>query len=265
VQPTQALDVNGAVKLRANVDITGNVTLGANATVDGVDLDVHAHDGTAKGGPKVSHATLTGLTTSDDHPQYVHTNRAAATNINGPITFAPTVGNVPFSVAGGANGVVTNLNADMVDGVHASALLTTVAAAAAYLALAGGTVTGALTVNGRAKLTGNAYGPAANGPTAVTASQQFQFANVGARALVCALSVDPGAYTGAYDIVVYDNAGSGNIVAQWSNQSGAVTDKVPWYFVNARSDEALFVVITKQTQTGTPHNFTVTLTAERFA
>lgn len=68
----------------------------------------------------VDHGGLSGLT-DDDHTQYVH--MSAARTITGQHTFNPT-GVAPFVVGAGASGLlVSGLNADLVDGYHASSFV----------------------------------------------------------------------------------------------------------------------------------------------
>ena len=75
-------------------------------------------------GPKGSdgyHNDLMGLTEGDPHTQYmtVSANSRTVTVVH---TFNPSAGSVPFNVSSGANGIITNLNADALDGYEASTL-----------------------------------------------------------------------------------------------------------------------------------------------
>jgi collagen type VII alpha len=75
-------------------------------------------------GPKGSdgyHNDLMGLTDGDPHTQYM-TVSANARTVTVVHSFNPAAGNVPFNVSSGANGIITNLNADALDGYEASVL-----------------------------------------------------------------------------------------------------------------------------------------------
>jgi hypothetical protein len=76
-----------------------------------------------------------------------------AMSASGQITSTVASGTAPLVVA--SNTLVTNLNADLLDGINAADFLTEAEAAALYLPLAGGTITGNLTVQGNTAL-GNA-------------------------------------------------------------------------------------------------------------
>jgi len=126
------------------------------------------------------------------------------------------------------------------------------------------TLTGHLSVTGRLRSPGN-FLDSATANAAISATGSIPVANVGKRALVVRLNVDPGAYSGNYDVYVYaDNNTTSTSLAKWQGQTGVLTDPIPWHFRNDRSDETLYVQVVKAT-TGTAHTFTVTLSAERFA
>lgn len=66
------------------------------------------------------HSYLEGLTVGDDHTQYVH--NSIARTITAQHTFAPATAIPPFVLGANAQGqLVTGLNADLLDGQHASA------------------------------------------------------------------------------------------------------------------------------------------------
>jgi len=54
--------------------LEGSLSVVGGATIDGIDLGSHNHDGTAGMGVQLSHATLTGLL-ADDHTQYYNVTR----------------------------------------------------------------------------------------------------------------------------------------------------------------------------------------------
>jgi hypothetical protein len=125
-------------------------------------------------------------------------------------------------------------------------------------------LTGTLRTTARVKSDGNLL-DGATASLGISASGSVQVDSVGKRALVTYIKIDPGAYSGAYDVFVYqDNNTTSLLLAKWQGQSGIMEDRVPWYFKNVRSDERLYVQITKAT-TGVVHSFAVTLDAERFA
>lgn len=67
----------------------------------------------------VDHSSLSGLG-NDDHPQYVHED--IARTISATHTFNPSLPGTPFIIGANASGqIVTGLNADLLDGLNASA------------------------------------------------------------------------------------------------------------------------------------------------
>lgn len=91
----------------------------------------------------VDHGILDGLT-DDDHPQYVHTS--VARTITAQHSFAPTGAAAPFVLGANAQTqLVTGLNADLLDGQHASAFQP---ADSDLTALAATTTTGIYTITG---------------------------------------------------------------------------------------------------------------------
>lgn len=68
----------------------------------------------------INHANLSGLTSTDDHPQYVHT--ATSRTITAQHSFSPLSAAAPFTLGANAQGqLVTGLNADQLDGYEATA------------------------------------------------------------------------------------------------------------------------------------------------
>lgn len=125
-------------------------------------------------------------------------------------------------------------------------------------------LTGALRTTGRFKADSNLL-DAGVGTLSITTTGSIQVDSVGKRALITYFKIDPGAYAGTYDVNVYqDNNTSSTLLARWQGQSGIMEDRAPFFFKNVRSDERMYVQITKATG-GTPHTFTATIDAERFA
>lgn len=129
------------------------------------------------------------------------------------------------------------------------------------------TVGSALTVSGRAKFSANKLDTRGSPASAsVTTNAFIQVNSVGARALIHFFKVDPGTYSGSYDVYIYaSNSTSAELLAKWTSQTGVMEDRVPWFFDNARSDERMYVYIVKSSDTGTAHTFSVSVKAERFA
>lgn len=85
VVPATATDLSGATltdtRVRAGFTIlgdisaedlalSGGITVGGTAVIDGVDVSAHDHSGAGQGGT-IAHSSLSGLTTGDPHTQYV--------------------------------------------------------------------------------------------------------------------------------------------------------------------------------------------------
>jgi len=95
----------------------------------------------------IDHGNLSGLS-DDDHSQYVHTSTART--ISAQHTFNPTSAGAPFVLGANASGqLVTGLNADLLDGKHATtqtgANQIPATDANGYLKLAGRVIVGATT------------------------------------------------------------------------------------------------------------------------
>lgn len=129
----EALLIDGSRNLEGNLSVDGGVTIDGvdlssfytsyNAHVGGTakaqhtgGLGTHTHQSAGAEGGQLDHGlALTGLS-DDDHPQYAQI--AASETITGLWTYDRDP-NAPFAVAAGS-AVVTNLDADLLDGLHAS-------------------------------------------------------------------------------------------------------------------------------------------------
>jgi hypothetical protein len=129
------------------------------------------------------------------------------------------------------------------------------------------TVSSTATLSGRARFNGNFLDTTGAPVTgAVTTTASIAVSGVGTRAHIVYFRVTPASYNGNYDVKVYaDNNTTSELLAQWTTQAGDMLDRVPWYFLNARGDEKLYVQITKSSNTGVADTFSVSLRAERYA
>lgn len=116
-----ALDVAGSAQLSAGLGLGDNLTIAANKTVDGVDIDTHDHSGAAGHGAQVAHSALTGLA-GDDHAQYVH--KSVARTITVAHTYNPAAVGAAFILGANAlNQKIAGLNADLLDDLDSAFLL----------------------------------------------------------------------------------------------------------------------------------------------
>jgi hypothetical protein len=204
--------------------------------------------------------TLAGYGITDASP-LVHTHDGAYVKLTGgrltgPITVATTGTALVFE--GGVLGIGHSSGSDVNTLITLSHNAVSINAA---------TSLASATVSGRTRMLGNQFDNRATPAAAIgTSGFWVPVAGVGKRALVHYLKTNPGAYAGQYNLYVYaDQNTASEQLASWVNQTGEMEDRVPWFFDNARSDDALYIYVVKASETTTTHTFSVSMKAEQHA